>query len=280
MYRWEVRPLGPSSLLWQYAGDRRLSFVGLSAGLLQLMHPAIGAGVVQHSAFFTEPWERIERSVPEIIGVIYDADPERTGRRVRDVHTHIQGVDHLGRQYRALDPETFWWAHATFQWGVQMLIERFTRRRLDAPTRESLYLDGVEWYRRYGVSMRPVPRDHEQFVAKWQRICTETLEMTPAADRAVDMALHFSGRLPPSFPAWVTTFGRPLVVPALRLCTLGALPGVVRERFGIPWSIEDEVQYRALQVWVREAWRFVPGSVRRSPRALAAENLSAVAEAG
>jgi len=257
-----------------------MSFVGLSAGLLQLMHPAIGAGVAEHSAFFTEPWKRIERSFPEIIGVIYDADPEATGRRVRNLHTHIEGVDHLGRQYRALKPETFWWAHATFQWAVETLIDRFTWRRPDASARQTLYLDGVEWYRRYGVSMRPVPSDHGAFVAAWQKTCSETLEMTPAADRAVDMALHFSGALPPSFPSWAATFGRPVVIPVLRLCTIGGLPGVVRERFGIPWSIEDEVRYRALEVWVREAWRFVPPSARRNPRAVPAQGLSAVAEAG
>src|SRR5437870_3187153 len=104
----------PRSLLWRYAGDRRLAFVGLSTGILQLMHPGIGAGVAEHSAFFSEPWDRIFRSIPEIMGVVYDPDPETTARRVRDRHRAIRGIDHLGRPYRALAPDTFWFAHATF----------------------------------------------------------------------------------------------------------------------------------------------------------------------
>src|SRR3954453_3429379 len=118
-------PAAPGSLLWRYAGDQRLGFTGLSAGLLQLMHPGIGAGVVEHSAFFTDPWDRIVRSIPEIIGVVYDEDPYATGRRIRNYHRGIEGVDPLGRHYRALDPETYWWAHATFQFAVEQLADRF-----------------------------------------------------------------------------------------------------------------------------------------------------------
>jgi uncharacterized protein (DUF2236 family) len=62
--------LRPGSMLWRWAGDRRIGLTGLSAGILQLMHPAIGAGVVEHSAFFTDPWDRILRSIPEIIGKV------------------------------------------------------------------------------------------------------------------------------------------------------------------------------------------------------------------
>ena len=79
MYQAEPIDLAPGSLLWRWAGDQRLGFTGLATGILQLMHPGLGAGVVEHSAFFTEPWDRIQRSVPEIIGVIYDEDGDATG---------------------------------------------------------------------------------------------------------------------------------------------------------------------------------------------------------
>ena len=96
--------LGPGSFLWRWAGDNRLGFTGLAAGILQLMHPGLGAGVVQHSAFFTEPWDRIFRSIPEIIGVIYDGpEAEATGLRVRDYHRRISGTDDQGRRYSALE---------------------------------------------------------------------------------------------------------------------------------------------------------------------------------
>ncbi|MGH9094304.1 MAG: oxygenase MpaB family protein, partial [Acidimicrobiales bacterium] len=263
------RPIDHRSLLWRYAGDQRLGFTGLSAGLLQLLHPGIGAGVAEHSAFFTEPWERIERSVPEILGVVYDQDPETTGHRVRSYHRSIKGIDHLGRPYRALAPDTYWWAHATFQYAVEQLVDRFDAHRLSAVEREDLYQDGVEWYRRYGVSLRPVPADHAGFVVAWDRYCAEVLEMTPAAERALDMVVHSRSDPLPSLPSWSVPLQRLFVTPLLRLVALGGLPGVVRRRFDIPWRVDEELEYRAFQLAVRESWRFVLPAFRYHPRAAA-----------
>lgn len=276
---WVPRPLGPESLLWRYAGDHRLALTGLSAGLLQLMHPAIGAGVAQHSNFFEDPWDRILRSVPQILGVVYEADPEVLGHRVRDYHRSIRGVDHLGRRYSALNPATFWWAHATFQYSVETVVDRFDTKRLRPAEREDLYLDGVEWYRRYGVSMRPVPRDHPEFRSEWKRVCDEVLEMTPAAERAVDMALRNRTLGAPFLPWWTKPLQPFVVTPLLQLTAIGGLPARVRRRFGIPWRIDHQVEYRAMQVAVREWFRWLPEPLRYGPvAAQARKRLAEVAE--
>jgi len=267
MYRADPIDLAPGSLLWRWAGDQRLGFTGLATGILQLMHPGLGAGVVEHSAFFTEPWERIQRSVPEIIGVIYDEEPEVTGHRVRDYHKRIKGIDAHGRRYSALAPETFWWAHATFQYSVEQLADRFDSHRLTPEEREQLYREGVEWYRRYGVSMRPVPADYAAFVERWNHYCTDVLEMTAAAERAIDMALHEKVEHMPGLPWWSLPIQREILTPLFRLTAIGGLPVSVRTKFGIPFSVADTVQLKALELWVRQNWRFVPRSVRWAPRA-------------
>ena len=269
------RPLGPDSLLWRYAGDHRLGLTGLSVGILQLMHPAIGAGVIEHSSFFDEPWDRILRSIPQILGVVYDPEPEVVGHRVRDYHRTIKGVDHLGRRYSALQPDTFWWAHATFQHAVKQVVDRFDHHRLTRQEREELYLDGVEWYRRYGVTMRPVPPDYASFRAEWQRQCRDVLEMTPAASRAIEMALSAKGPFPPFIPAWTKPL-QPLVInPLLKLTAVGGLPDAVRKRFGIPWRVDEEAEYRVLQLAVQQMWRFVPRPLRYGPTASAARRAAA-----
>lgn len=268
MYRAAPLELGPRSLLWRWAGDNRLSFTGLSAGILQLMHPGLGAGVIQHSAFFTEPWERIIRSLPEIVGVVYDGPhAEETGHRVRDYHRRIKGVDEQGRRYNALSPETFWWAHATFQFAVEQVADRFDTHRLAAEEREQLYREGVEWYRRYGVSMRPVPRTRAEWQQVWDRRCADELEMTAAAERAVDMALNEKVSGMPGLPWWSLPIQREVVTPIFRLTAIGGLPAPVRHRFGIPWGTVEAAELRLLEVWVRETWRFMPRSFRWAPRA-------------
>jgi uncharacterized protein (DUF2236 family) len=207
---------------------------------------------------------------------VYDGPAANaTGVEVRDFHRGIKGIDRHGDRYHALDPETFWWAHATFQFMAEQVADRFDRHRLTPVERERLYLEGVEWYRRYGVSERSVPPTRALFQDVWDHHCATVLEMNPAAEWVLDTILHPSR--PPKLPndlAWA----RPLVatrpvrqalfVP-VRLATIGGLPRLVRQRFGIPWSRRDQVALDALELGVQRAWPLVPFSRRWQPRALA-----------
>jgi len=267
--RFPALPLGVSSLLWRYA-DQRMGFTGLTAGLLQLMHPGIGAGVIGHSDFFNDPWDRVFRSIPQILSVVYGGpDAEAAGRRVRNYHRRITGIDELGRPYDALEPETYWFAHATFQHSVHQVAERFSHRRLTADEREQLYREGVEWYRRYDVSMDPVPPSHAAYVTKWSRVCTDVLEMTPAAERVLDMSLHGSAEDLPGLPEWTNPLQRHLLTPIFRLTQIGGLPKVVRDRFDIPWSLQDQIELDLFERFVRRTWRFLPEAARWSPEGVA-----------
>ena len=275
MYRTPAAALGPRSLLWRYAGDTRIALLGGTIGTLQLMHPGIGAGVLEHSNFFADPYDRVFRSLPWILGVVYDEDGEATGRAVRDFHAAIKGVDARGRRYHALDPETFWWAHATFQFMVEQVADRFDAHRLTGSERERLYQEGVEWYRRYAVSMRPVPPTREAFQEKWDDVCDHLLEMNPAVDYVMKTLAHPRppralppplGRVQPLLrlrPVLRTAF-----VP-VRLTTIGGLPRSVRRRFDLPWSAADQAALDAIEFAVRCGWPLVPPSQRWQPRALA-----------
>ncbi len=270
--------LGPDSLLWRWAGDTRISFLGASIGLLQLMHPAIGAGVLEHSDFFGDPYGRVFRSLPPILGAVYDGpEAERTGKQVRDFHRSIKGLDAHGQRYHALDPETFWWAHATFQYMVEQVADRFDDHRLTPFEREQLYQEGVEWYRRYGVSDRAVPPTRADFEEKWDTYCSQVLELNPAAEWVLDALRHATLSAEPLLAPQLT-FLRPLarltpvresVFRFIRLAAFGGLPPVVRERFDIPWSTADAVALGGLELGVRRAWPLVPPTVRWQPRALA-----------
>jgi uncharacterized protein (DUF2236 family) len=268
--------VGPDSLLWRYAGDTRIALLGGTIGLLQLMHPAIGAGVLEHSNFFEDPTDRVFRSLPRILGAVYDADPDATGDEVRQVHHTIKGTTPGGDRYHALDPATFWWAHATFQFMAEQVADRFDRHRLTPAEREQLYIEGVEWYRRYGVSDRAVPADRAAFQAEWDHVCAEVLEMNDAVRfvvRLLDQKLvpkwddraDLPRRLRPiaNLPTnrWVAARGA-------RLVAIGGLPEVVRRRFGIRWTRRDAIELAALERWISSTWWLLPASVRWQPRAL------------
>jgi len=265
--------LGPDSLLWRYAGDTRIALMGATIGLLQLMHPGVGAGVMEHSDFFNDPYDRVERSLPAILGAVYDGrDAVATGRWVRDQHKTITGTDAAGRRYHALEPETYWWAHATFQFMAEQVVDRYDDRRLTTDEREQLYREGITWYRHYGVSERPVPPTRAAWQEKWDHICAEVLERNAAVDFVLDMLdKPLRIELPPPLTALNPVLrrgpiARAITVPA-RISAIGGLPPVVRKRFGIPWSRADQLQLDALELAVRKTWRFLPFGVRWQPRA-------------
>ncbi len=151
--------LGPDSLIWRWAADMRIAFEGGTAGLLQTMDPAIGYALIEHSNFFEDPVDRVFRSLPGILGTVYDGtDAEATGKRVRDCHRDIKGVRPDGTRYHALNPETYWWAHATFQRMVERVAEYRDTHRLTDAEHDRLHDEGREWYCRYGMGDSVPPR--------------------------------------------------------------------------------------------------------------------------
>jgi uncharacterized protein (DUF2236 family) len=254
-------PISKDSLLWKYASDMRSLMPGATAGLMQLMHPGIGAGVAEHSAFFDDPFDRIYRSVPQIWATILTDDGDSRGLGIRDLHRSIGGADEHGRRYHALEPETFWWAHATFTWEIFKAAELFHPEKLTADQHERLYAETVTWYSRYGVSMRPVPPDFGSFQSKFWHLCTRILELTPAAARALDIARNGSASLSlvPVGPPMMDRAGRFVLERPLRLITFGCMPRILRQRFDIPWRATDEAQFRALALATRRSFHVVPG---------------------
>jgi uncharacterized protein (DUF2236 family) len=258
----EHAPLGPDSLLWRFAGDWRSMLPGTATGVLQLMHPGIGAGVAEHSAFFSDPFDRIYRSIPQIWATIFAGDGDARGRAIRDVHRTIKGNDEQGRRYHALDPETFWWAHATFTWNIFRSVQLFHLRPLSSAEEERLYAETVTWYGRYGVSTRPVPADYAAFTEKFDHVCAEALEMTPAAGRALEYRLSdVPGQ--PLGPQPIAALLGPLVAPASELLLVGCLPRIVRRRFALPWGPAERAQFRGVVAGLRQSFRLVPHRLNR-----------------
>lgn len=244
-------PLGPGSLLWSIAGDPRGLLTGSAAGIMQLMLPGLGAGVTDHSNFFDDPFDRIFRSIPYIWGSIFSEGEEgdERGHQIRDFHPDIKGTDEQGRSYHALDPEIFWWAHATFTWEFFRAQELYFARRLTRAEQEQLYAETVTWYRRYGVSDRVVPLTLDDFRERFGQICAHELELTPAVSWVLDPStnpgparrVHLPGPLS-VLDGIVGELGSDLT----RVLVFGCMPDIVRRRFDLSWSNADRVKFLAL----------------------------------
>ena len=135
-----------------------MALLGPRAAVLQNMLPALGQGVEDHSVWFEETLARLARSIPPIFGTVYGPDPTTTGHEVRDFHTSIKGKlpDELGGPYSALNPDTYYWAHATFVEHLVIATDTFIRP-LAVAEKDQLIAESVTWFERYGVSARGIP---------------------------------------------------------------------------------------------------------------------------
>ncbi|MQA07663.1 MAG: DUF2236 domain-containing protein [Pseudonocardiaceae bacterium] len=259
---------GPGSLHWRFAGDNGIYVMLVRAGLLQLMLPDLGRGVQDHSDFFNEPWERVFRSVPQIQGVTFDwPNGPGTAKTIREYHTSIKGAHPDGSRYHALDPETYYWAHATiFDAALQ-----FTDQFLGALTerdKEIFYAESRDVFRAYGVSERVMPADYAGFREYFDGVCAERLELTPTAKALVDMGAEPPERFP-LVPDPVYKVLRKPSGKVLWWLAVGTLPPVVRDKIGASWTDRDERWYGRMRLAVRRLWPILPKKARYSPRARA-----------
>jgi uncharacterized protein (DUF2236 family) len=266
----EGGPLGPDSLTWRLFGDWRGLLQGPWAGSMQNMHPKLGAAVEQHSRFFEERWQRLLRSLYPIGGVVFDGDrAPRTGRQVRDYHRGISGVDARGRRYNALDPDVFFWAHATFVMGI-VVLNRHLGDPLSERQKQQLWAEGIQWYSMYGMPMHDVPEDWASFQRYWDHMCTEVLEDNKATRDVLDL----SDLGKPPFVDWLPEpVWRLLRIPfarGLHWLTVGMYDEPVRQLLGLEWRERDERALRMLGWLTRRVWRLVPFELRYHPRARSA----------
>ena len=107
---------GPQSAAWTVHGDVTTMMVGGVASLLmQMLHPAVLAGVWDHSDFRNDMIGRLRRTARFIAVTTYGSrdDAEALIARIRKIHHHVVGTLPDGTPYSADDPRLLAWVHVT-----------------------------------------------------------------------------------------------------------------------------------------------------------------------
>lgn len=261
----DALPLGPQSLVWRYFGDNRMFLIGPRPAVLQNMLAELGQGVLDHSVFFTDTAARIKRSLPPIFMTVYGEDSDNAGQQVRDFHHNIKGEMPDGSRYHALDPETYFWAHATFVDQVLYFADTFVKR-LTPDEKEQIYLESKTWYRRYGVSDRVMPADYAEFERYWNQMLDKVLVDHPTAKYGVGYVTKgfpCPKGVPPTLWRVISAVFNPLAA----FLTTGGMPPSARVQLGLPWSDRRERRYQRFAAVCRSrpvnwAWDHLPLRLR------------------
>ncbi|WP_411104122.1 oxygenase MpaB family protein [Streptomyces sp. cmx-4-9] len=160
------RWFGPDRPIRRVHGDASMFIGGLSALLLQSLHPLAMAAVAAHSGYRGDPWGRLQRTSTFLAVTTYGTaeDAERAVARVRAVHQQVTGFTGEGAAYRAGDPHLLGWVHAAEVDSFLRAHQRFGAAPLDGAGCDGYLRDTAEVAAALGV-VDP-PRDRAALVER------------------------------------------------------------------------------------------------------------------
>ncbi|QFR02073.1 DUF2236 domain-containing protein [Streptomyces phaeolivaceus] len=188
------RWFGPERPIRTVHGDASMFIGGLSALLLQSLHPLAMAAVAGHSGYQGDPWGRLQRTSAFLAVTTFGTaeDAQRAVDHVRGIHERIRGTTAEGLPYHAADPRLLGWVHAAETAGFLRAHACFGAHPLDAAGYDAYVADTARVAEALGVS--DPPRDRRELSARLTAYRDE-LRATPEA-RAAARFLLFQPPLP------------------------------------------------------------------------------------
>jgi uncharacterized protein (DUF2236 family) len=254
---------GPGSVTWPRAADACTLIAAGYALVLQVAHPTVGIGVAEHSHYREDPWERLARTLDFTTALLY-AEPvvaAAAARELRARHARIRGTRPDGSRYHALEPAAFAWVWASLYQAIAAAHRHFGNP-MPREEEERFWIEWRRLGRLLGVRERDLPATLDGYGDYFDAIVYNVLE----DNESVQDVLATLGQpaCPPALrllgPAW--KLGIMPGAHALRLATAGLLPHVLRERFGLGWTLPQELELRALGAATRAATLVVPERLR------------------
>jgi uncharacterized protein (DUF2236 family) len=124
-------------------GDSSMFVGGITALLLQSLHPLAMAAVAGHSGYRGDPWGRLQRTSYFLAVTTFGraSDAQEAIGRVRAIHQRVTGIASDGRPYTASDPHLLTWVHIAEADSFLRAHTRFGSQPLDQAGRDGYVAD-------------------------------------------------------------------------------------------------------------------------------------------
>jgi uncharacterized protein (DUF2236 family) len=225
----------PESVVRRLGSSPVTPFLGGGAAvLLQVAHPLVACGVVEHSGYDRNLWRRLARTLRALYLITFGdrREADQAGAGVQAVHACVHGRTReqlgpfpSGTSYSASDPELMLWVHATLVHSSLAAYERFVQP-LTAGDRQRYHEEMNLVARLFGTPAEVLPAGYGEFRAYFDdRIQSDTITVTHPAREVADVIIAAP------VPAPVR-----LLAPAHRLATAHILPPRLRDAYGLRWT--------------------------------------------
>ena len=154
---------GPHAVAWRVHGDVTSMMVGGVSGLLlQMLHPAVLAGVWDHSNFRADMHGRLRRTARFIALTTFGGrdEAEAVITRVRGIHDQVRGTLPDGTPYSAGDPALLAWVHVTEATSFLGAWVRYAEPRMSASDQDRYFAEMACVAAALGAD--PIPRSRAE----------------------------------------------------------------------------------------------------------------------
>jgi uncharacterized protein (DUF2236 family) len=249
----------PDSVSWRVNQESALLLAGGRALLMQLAHPAVAAGVAEHSDFPRRALSRLVRTLGLFLALNF-GDREQAlaaARRINQVHRGIHGDG-----YAASQPRLLLWVQATLIDSALVAYETFVQT-LPAPQREVYYWEAQRVGRLLGIPPATYPPDLADFERYLEdMIAGPELLVDDRARKLGAAVVRPPIRGVPGF-AWAP----------FQAVTAGLLPDRLREDYGLPWGTRQRALFGTIRRGVPRLLPLLPNTLRMIPAARPARPL-------
>lgn len=267
---------GPDSACWKVHGDFTSMMVGgITALLVQMLHPGALAGVWDHSNFRGDMSGRLKRTARFIAGTTYGdrAEAQEFIDHVRKIHGRVAGTLPDGTPYSADDPDLLTWVHVAEVSAFLAAYLRYGDPHFPGHEQDRYYRETAEIARRLGAV--DVPQSRAEAAAYFKavrprlRYDHRTREVAqallsqrpPSAAAAPAMALAFDAAKD-LLPDWAARMHGFRLSAARRAAARLGIKGLGRT---LRWALVNSAEARARRRAAELAQEGVGGAAPAAP---------------
>jgi len=236
---------GPHSVTWKVAREPLLVLGGAATLLMQVAHPLVAQGAVDHSNYATDPFGRLEETARWVNIVTFGTRGQANWiiDHVLKRHSIVQGsLDEesasaywpAGTPYSANQPDLVRWVHATLVHGLlksyTTLSGNLSRAEQDKVVRE---------WNVIGVAMGMGEEDSFTSVCDLEAYITAQIVSGAVAPCAASLKIArtiLQAPVPVAQRLW----------PTITFLSAGLLPSELRKGYSLTWGAPQQALYKSL----------------------------------
>jgi uncharacterized protein (DUF2236 family) len=260
---------GPDSVTWKVNREMIVVAGWGRAILLQLAHPAVAAGVHDHSTFrgsLRASVLRLHSTVKAMLSITF-GDTEQmitAAAGINTIHDRVRGRigGERGEAYSAHDSDLQRWVHATMLDSIpltyELLVGPLTPQQRDQYCTEAAIMEPL-----LGMPPGTLPLQSAQLDSYMHDMIDSGRIVVTDTSRALARSVLYP-------PHWY------LLWPAFRpmqLLTIGLLPPSIRQAYGFQWHARDARAFARWVTAIRASLAVLPSFAREWPIAKRASSM-------